>query len=205
MDLREQFEPLASQRGFVAGEAGDVPTRAVEPRDDAADDGIDHARKYDRDRSRLPLDGKGRHGPPRQNDVGLQADQLLRKRSHPIDVIPAPAKVPPHVAAIGPTQARKRWRERGDAKLPHGIVFAARHKHADAPHAVALLRVRFRENEIARGVRAVAKAGATVKRVIIGAEGTVTIECGEDAEPQRSTTVNQWDRDLYGKDKASVR
>ena len=24
-DLREQFKPLASQRGFVGGEAGDVP------------------------------------------------------------------------------------------------------------------------------------------------------------------------------------
>jgi hypothetical protein len=33
-DLREQLKPLASQRGFEEGEAGDVPARAVEPRDD---------------------------------------------------------------------------------------------------------------------------------------------------------------------------
>jgi hypothetical protein len=31
-------------------------------------------------------------------------------------------------------------RESGEASLPHGIVFVARHEHADAPHAVALLR-----------------------------------------------------------------
>ena len=31
------------------------------------------------------------------------------------------------VAAIGPTQARKRLSERGDARLIRGIVFVARH------------------------------------------------------------------------------
>jgi hypothetical protein len=38
----------------------------------------------------------------------LQADQLLRERSYPIDVTAGPTKVDPHVAAIGPTQVRKR-------------------------------------------------------------------------------------------------
>ena len=56
-DLREQFKPFACQRGFVAGEAGDVPTRAVEPRDDAVGDGVARVRKDDRDRPGLPLDG----------------------------------------------------------------------------------------------------------------------------------------------------
>ena len=35
-DLREQLKPLASPRGFVEGEAGDVPTRTVESADDAS-------------------------------------------------------------------------------------------------------------------------------------------------------------------------
>jgi hypothetical protein len=72
----------------------------------------------------------------------LQTDQLLRERPYPIDVIAVPPKVHPHVAAIGPTQVRKRLRERRDVSLPHGIVFVARHEHADAPYAVALLRAR---------------------------------------------------------------
>jgi hypothetical protein len=42
------------------GEAGDVPTRAVEPRDEAAGDGVAHAHKDDRDRPRLPLEGNAR-------------------------------------------------------------------------------------------------------------------------------------------------
>src|SRR6516165_8161423 len=53
---------------------------------------------------------------------------------------PAPTKVHPHVAAIGPTQVRKRLRERKNARLRKRIVLVVRHEHADALHAVALLR-----------------------------------------------------------------
>jgi hypothetical protein len=72
----------------------------------------------------------------------LEANQLLRERSYPIDVSAGPTALDPYVAAIGPTQVRKRLRVRGDDSLPHGIVFVARHEHADAPHALALLRAR---------------------------------------------------------------
>src|SRR6516164_5736208 len=89
----------------------DVPTRAVEPRDHAAGDGVGRARKDDRDRPRLLLEGNGRQDPGCHDDVGLQADQLLRERSYPIGVSTAPPKLHPHVAAIGPTQARKRLNE----------------------------------------------------------------------------------------------
>jgi hypothetical protein len=51
-----------------------------------------------------------------------------------------PTKVHAHVAAIGPTQARKRLRERRIASLPFRIVFVKPHEHADAPHARVLLR-----------------------------------------------------------------
>src|SRR5262249_58390881 len=58
LDLREQFQPLASQRGFQVGESGDVSTRAVEPRDEAAGNRIAHVRKDDWDRQRLPVERK---------------------------------------------------------------------------------------------------------------------------------------------------
>jgi hypothetical protein len=70
----------------------------------------------------------------------LQADQLLRERSHSIDVCAGPPKVHPNVAAIGPTKVRKRLSERRVATLPLRIDFVLRHEHADAPHAVGLLR-----------------------------------------------------------------
>ena len=58
------------------------------------------APKNDRDRPRLPPDGNRRRGPDCKDDVGLQADQLLRERSHPIDVTAVPTKFHPQVAAI---------------------------------------------------------------------------------------------------------
>src|SRR5262249_52154376 len=71
-----------------------------------------------------------------------QVDQLLRERSYLVDVTAGPTKVRPDVAAIGPTQFRKRLRERGDVSLRLGIAFVVRQEHADPPHAVALLRSR---------------------------------------------------------------
>jgi hypothetical protein len=88
------------------------------------------------------VDGSGRRGRACQDDVRLQTDQLVRERSCPIGVSAAPTKVHPHVTAIGPTPLRKRLRERRVATLPLRIVFVERHEHADAPHAVALLRAR---------------------------------------------------------------
>jgi hypothetical protein len=63
-------------------------------------------------------------------------------RLHPNGVIAVLPKVYPQVAPNGPTQARKRLRERREARLKHGIVFVVRHEHADPPHPVALLRPR---------------------------------------------------------------
>src|SRR6516162_8094317 len=54
---------------------------------------------------------------------GLQADQLLRERSHPIGVTAAPTKVDPHVATNGPTKVRKRLSERREARRQRGIGF----------------------------------------------------------------------------------
>jgi len=64
----------------------------------------------------------------------------MRKRSYPMGVTAAPPQGPSHVAAIGPTQVRKRLSECRGGRLRLGIVSIAHHEHADPPHAVALLR-----------------------------------------------------------------
>src|SRR5262249_21380474 len=91
---------------------------------------------------RLPLEGNGPRGPVCHDDVGLQADQLVREPRYPIAVIAEPPKLHPQVATIGPTQVRKHLHERREATLLFGIVFVVRHEHADAPHPLALLRLR---------------------------------------------------------------
>ena len=56
------------------------------------------ARCADVNVSGMMLDGDGRRGPVCHDDVGLQADQLLRERSYPIIIIIAvPPKVHPQV------------------------------------------------------------------------------------------------------------
>jgi hypothetical protein len=61
----------------------------------------------------------------------------LRERPYAIAIATGRSKVHPQIAAIGPTKARKRSRERRDA-----TVFVAPQEHANAPHAVALLCAR---------------------------------------------------------------
>jgi hypothetical protein len=78
-------------------------------------------------------------GPACQDDIGLQADQLLRERSQPIGVNAGP-KIHLHVAAIGPTQVHKRLSECRDATVRLGIIFVVRHEHAYTLHRVGLLR-----------------------------------------------------------------
>src|SRR6516225_4828031 len=117
------------------------PSTGRTPQDDAGGNGVGDAHKDDRDRPRLPLEGKGRYGRAHwHDDVGLHADQLLRERSYPINVIVAKTKLYPHVAAIGPTQVRKRLSERGEETLPRRIALVAPDEHADPRHPVALLR-----------------------------------------------------------------
>jgi hypothetical protein len=88
--------------------------------------------------SASPAGGNSRGGRLCHDDVGLQADQFLRESAYLIGIIAVPPKVHPHVAATCPTQVRKRLSERRDASPIHGIVFATRYEHADAPDALAL-------------------------------------------------------------------
>ena len=72
----------------------------------------------------------------------LQTDQLLRECFVSDRRYRVPPRVHLNVAAISPTQVRKRLRERRNARLIHGIVFVTPYEHADAPHALRLLRPR---------------------------------------------------------------
>jgi hypothetical protein len=69
----------------------------------------------------------------------LQTGQLPRGRSYPIEVTAAPAKVHPHVAAVGPTQAREHLSETNFGMFARDI--ARRHpvarRESDNLHATA--------------------------------------------------------------------
>jgi hypothetical protein len=75
----------------------------------------------------MPLEGSGCRGPGYQDDLGLQANQLLRKRSYSIDVIAGPTKVDTHATAIGPTQICKRLSDRGEDSEPYNADWVRAH------------------------------------------------------------------------------
>ena len=141
-DLREQFEPLAPQRRFHMDEAGKVPSRALQARNEARADRVGNNRKYNRDRPRLPLECSGRWSSVREDYVGLQIEQLFRKHPHQVYLAGGPTNVHAQVAAIGPTELRESLREPGEVGLCLRIVFIERHQNAEPPHAVRLLRAR---------------------------------------------------------------
>jgi hypothetical protein len=71
-------------------------------------------------------------------------DQFFCVYARPVDAVTDPTNVHAQVAAIGPTQLRKPLREPGEPTLcsSQSIVFIAHHQHAQASHAVGLLRAR---------------------------------------------------------------
>ena len=77
-----------------------------------------------------------------QDDVGRERDQFRRVSANGVGIGRGPAGVDPHVAADGPAQQRQPLMERRDAGLKFRIVRGRGQEHADAPHALALLRAR---------------------------------------------------------------
>ena len=77
-----------------------------------------------------------------ENDVGRERDQFRRLSANIGGIGRRPAGVDPHVAADGPAQLRQRLLERPDAGLIFRIVRGCGQEHADATHALGLLRTR---------------------------------------------------------------
>src|SRR5215831_2762856 len=78
----------------------------------------------------------------RQDDVRRERGQFSCVLANFAGIARGPAGVDAHVAANGPAQERQRLQERPNAGLPFQIVRSCGQEHADAPHPLALLRVR---------------------------------------------------------------
>ena len=75
-----------------------------------------------------------------KDDVRRERDQFRRIPANALGIAGGPAIVNLHIAAVGPAQFLQPLHERSEACLPFRIVCCERHEHADAPHALALLR-----------------------------------------------------------------
>jgi hypothetical protein len=75
-----------------------------------------------------------------QEDVGCERDQFCRVSVNIAGI--GPAGFDPQVAALAPSQLAERLCERREPGLSLGIASDEIQEHADAPHALALLRAR---------------------------------------------------------------
>src|SRR5262245_9939203 len=75
-----------------------------------------------------------------QNDVRRERGQFRRVSADFGGISCGPARVDPHVTADAPARLLQPLQERPDAGLKFRIVRGSGQEHADAPHAVALLR-----------------------------------------------------------------
>src|SRR6266404_1076412 len=76
------------------------------------------------------------------DEVGRQLHHLRRISPDAVDAAVRPALLDPDVATVDPAELLQAFPERGDAGLSLRLVFGNAHKHADASHAVGLLRAR---------------------------------------------------------------
>ena len=77
-----------------------------------------------------------------QDDVRRERDQFRRISANVVGIAGGPADVDPHVAADRSNPVHQRLQECADPGLKFRIVRGCRQQHADAPHALALLRMR---------------------------------------------------------------
>ena len=77
-----------------------------------------------------------------QDDFWRGGGQFRRMSANLGGIGRCPAGVDPHVAPCGPAQLPQALQERPDQGLKIRIVRSRGYDHADAPHALALLRAR---------------------------------------------------------------
>src|SRR5262245_30865695 len=118
-NLFEQLQPLAGHRGLHSDETSDVSSRPRKARDEAAADRIGNECEDDGNGACLLQHRRGNRGALRDNEVGLQRDEFLRKSMNRLDVAGCrPAGVDPNITTLGPPELLKSLPQRRDAGLP---------------------------------------------------------------------------------------
>jgi hypothetical protein len=121
-NLLEQLQPFPADAVFVLHETGGVAARPRQTRHEARANRIDDLDEHDRHGAGRPLhrsrDGGGRG----QNDIRRERNQFGRIPAIAVGIARAPARLDPHVAAVGPAQLLQPLNEGGHAALRLRIV-----------------------------------------------------------------------------------
>src|SRR5712691_3900479 len=141
-DLLEHRQPLAGDARLERQQAGEIAARPRQAHDEALADGVGDVHEHDRDAAALALQGGNDRRRLCDDHVGLQGEELFRQRLKPARLSVAEAIVDEDVAALPPSTPFEPLPESGEPRLQVRIVLLAAQQHANAPHWVALLRVR---------------------------------------------------------------
>ena len=141
-DLLEQFEPFPAHAVFELRKAGGVAARPRQAVDEAGGDRIDDDAANTIGTVRVACSNGPTVEVPGQDDVRRERDQFRRVFANGVGIARGPAIVDPHVAAdrSSPIAAAPARTRRGGPALPDRPRQGQ--KHADAPHAIGLLRAR---------------------------------------------------------------
>jgi hypothetical protein len=110
--------------------------------DETGTDRIDDLHKDDWYGAGLPLHRCQPWWGVRHDHVRCHSHQVCSVSPHTIGVAGSPAIGNPNRAAVDPAEFVKSVVKSLYAGVRQRIVFGLRHKHADLPHAIALLRTR---------------------------------------------------------------
>jgi hypothetical protein len=141
-DLFEQFQPFSADREFERSKAGGVSARPCQAIDEAGADRIGDLHEHDRHGARLLQQRPRGCTADREDDVGRERSQFRGVSTNALGVARSPAQVDANVAPVGPAQLTQRLGKRQQASVPGRIVRGEGHEHADASHALGLLRAR---------------------------------------------------------------
>jgi hypothetical protein len=140
-NIFEQLQKFRVQTVFTGHEPGRVAAGPRQAFDVPGGDRIGDDRKHYRYAAGQLQQRAHREGAMRQDDVWREGNQLLRVSMNVVG-LGSPMSVDPHIPAYDPARLRQSLLERTDPGLIVRIIRHRAQKHADAPHAVALLRAR---------------------------------------------------------------
>ena len=142
-DLLEQLQPFPAQAVFELHKAGGVAARPRQAIDEAGADRIGDDREHDRHgagRLQQRRHGRGASG---QDDVRRERDQFRRVFASVVGICRAPQRM--SIRTLRPSvqpNCCSPCRNAAMRACASGSSAARVHEHADAPHALGLLRAR---------------------------------------------------------------
>src|SRR5262249_30990180 len=145
------FCQLANDRHLAVCKTGDVAARTCQAVNKSVADRIGHPGKYNRYGPGRLLQFRNDKGIVAKEQVGVERNQLCRKRPSPAGIAPSKAHIDSQVAPAGPSQTRQCAFEFREGGLPLRIILTAADQSADPPHALALLRPRRQRPRRSRG------------------------------------------------------